>query len=108
MQKRYGANWATEMGCEQTCTEQDLREVFDLVDADGGGTLDREEIAVLADFFTEKPMSEAQIDEAMAEMDDDNSGEVVRRTPQQHTHQPLLVPPPTLRLVCISCLPTGL
>ena len=47
-----------------------------LVDKDGGGTLDREEIAVLADFFTEKPMSEAQIDEAMAEMDDDNSGTI--------------------------------
>ena len=76
MQKRYGDNWATEMGCEQTCTDEDLREVFDLVDVDGGGTLDREEVGALADFFGEVAMSEAQIDEAMAEMDEDGSGEV--------------------------------
>lgn len=76
MQKRYGDNWATEMGCEQTCTDKDLREVFDLVDADGGGTLDREEVGTLADFFGDVSMTEEQIDEAMAQMDDDNSGEV--------------------------------
>ena len=76
MQKRYGPNWATEMGCEQTCTDKDLREVFDIVDADGGGALDREEVATLADFFGDASMTEAQIDEAMAEMDDDGSGEV--------------------------------
>ena len=76
MQKRYGDNWATELGCEQTCTDKDLREVFDLVDVDGGGTLDREEVGTLADFFAETAMTEEQIDEAMAEMDEDGSGEV--------------------------------
>jgi Ca2+-binding EF-hand superfamily protein len=76
MQKRYGDNWATEMGCEQTCTDKDLREVFDLVDVDKGGTLDREEVGTLADFFAEAAMTEEQIDEAMAEMDEDGSGEV--------------------------------
>lgn len=76
MQKRYGDNWATEMGCEQTCTDKDLREVFDLVDVDGGGTLDRDEVGTLADFFGDVSMTDEQIDEAMSEMDDDNSGEV--------------------------------
>jgi Ca2+-binding EF-hand superfamily protein len=76
MQKRYGPNWATEMGCEQTCSDKDLREVFDIVDADHGGSLDRDEVATLADFFGDTSMTEAQIDEAMAEMDDDGSGEV--------------------------------
>jgi Ca2+-binding EF-hand superfamily protein len=76
MQKRYGSNWMNEMQSEQRCTGQDLKEIFELIDEDGSGLLDREELSVLADFFSDKPMSEAQLDAAMKEMDEDNSGEV--------------------------------
>lgn len=45
------------------------------MDADEGGTLDREEIRVLARSLGNQ-LSEPQLDQAMREMDEDGSGEV--------------------------------
>ena len=45
-----------------------------LIDEDGSGLLDRNELEVLADFFSSEPISDEQIDSAMAEMDEDGSG----------------------------------
>ena len=58
----------------EMASEQSLREVFELIDADGSGNLDRDEVVTLIDFFSDKPMSDAQVDEAMRSMDDDGSG----------------------------------
>ena len=45
------------------------------MDADGGGTLDRDEIGNLARSLGNQ-LTDAQLDEAMAEMDEDGSAEV--------------------------------
>ena len=45
------------------------------MDTDNGGTLDRHEIRNLARSLGNQ-LTEAQLDEAMGEMDDDGSGEV--------------------------------
>ena len=50
--------------------------MFNLIDADNSGLLDRDEISSLADYLSEDPMSEAEMDQAMQEMDGDGSGEV--------------------------------
>ena len=47
------------------------------LDDDGSGLLDREEVALLMEFFSgEDEVSEKEIDKAMGDMDDDGSGEV--------------------------------
>ena len=55
--------------------ERELRELFDEIDTDGGGTLDRGEIKALADKLG-VAMSKRELDLAMKEMDEDGSGEV--------------------------------
>ena len=55
--------------------EEDITALFEDMDLDGSGTLDREEISRMSRILGH-PMSEAQLDDAMAQMDDDNSGEV--------------------------------
>ena len=55
--------------------ERGLRELFDEIDTDGGGTLDRGEIKALADKLG-VAMSKRELDLAMKEMDEDGSGEV--------------------------------
>lgn len=40
----------------------------------GSGNLDREEIVTLIDFFSDKPMTDPEVDAAMKAMDEDNSG----------------------------------
>eukprot|EP01046_Picozoa_sp_COSAG06_P022957 COSAG06_NODE_1804_length_8360_cov_8.543155_6_plen_155_part_00 len=52
-----------------------LHELFDSIDEDGSGTLEREEIASLA-LEMETPLTDRELDVAMATMDADNSGEV--------------------------------
>jgi Ca2+-binding EF-hand superfamily protein len=77
MQKRYGENWAQALIMEtETPSEGALREVFELIDADASGLLDRGEVVSLIDFFSDTPMTDKQVDTAMAEMDADGSGEV--------------------------------
>lgn len=52
-----------------------LKAIFDEIDTDGGGSLDRAEVAQLA-VKMGAPMSEHDLDSAMAEMDADGSGDV--------------------------------
>jgi septal ring factor EnvC (AmiA/AmiB activator) len=56
-------------------SREQLRELFDEIDADGGGTLDKQEIKQLADKLG-VAMTRRELDQAMAEMDADGSGEV--------------------------------
>ena len=52
-----------------------LRALFDELDLDGGGTLDREEVSHLANKLG-KPLSIEALDSAMSEMDKDGGGEI--------------------------------
>lgn len=52
-----------------------LAELFNKIDTDGSGLLDRDEIAQLSRDLG-KPLSEAELDDAMLSMDADGSGEV--------------------------------
>jgi Ca2+-binding EF-hand superfamily protein len=57
----------------------ELRATFDRIDTDGGGTLDKKEVAVLAAELGEKltsVFSSKKLDAAFAEMDPDGDGEV--------------------------------
>ena len=56
-------------------TDEQLKEVFTNADTDGGGTLDRDEIAALA-VKLGKRLSKKELDEAMKDMDEDDSNEV--------------------------------
>ena len=71
-----GDNWKEALMTETPSTLEELRSIFDMIDEDGGGVLDRDEITMLADYFTEDTMSDEQIDAMMADMDEDGSGEV--------------------------------
>ena len=53
----------------------DVKDRFDEVDADGSDALDREEVRTLCEKLLGVPITEAQLDEGMGEMDRDNSGE---------------------------------
>ncbi len=53
-----------------------VRQVFDTMDVDGNGTLDRGEISELGEAMMGESMTEEQLDVAMAVMDADGSGEV--------------------------------
>ena len=52
-----------------------LRQLFDSIDADGSGLLDKDELAVLAAKLG-RTLGPAELDSAMTEMDTDQSGEV--------------------------------
>ena len=56
-------------------TEAQLRQLFEDIDVDESGLLDRGEVADLAESLG-CPLSTTELDEAMAEMDEDQSGEV--------------------------------
>jgi hypothetical protein len=56
--------------------EADVRAVFDGIDLDGNGTLERNELDTLAQRLLHRPLSKAELDKAMADMDEDGSGEV--------------------------------
>eukprot|EP01043_Picozoa_sp_COSAG02_P052569 COSAG02_NODE_5683_length_4131_cov_2.397817_2_plen_785_part_00 len=53
-----------------------VRQVFDTMDVDGNGTLDRGEISELGEAIMGESMTEEQLDAAMAVMDGDGGGEV--------------------------------
>jgi calmodulin len=61
---------------EEAERQREARQVFDEIDEDGGGSLDRDEIKQLAKKLG-KRISEKQLNEAMQEMDADGSGDVV-------------------------------
>ena len=65
---------AEEISLESPRTKE-ARALFEEIDEDGGGTLDREEIRTLARRLGKK-INNRKLDEAMAEMDADGSGEV--------------------------------
>ena len=52
-----------------------IRELFELMDADGGGSLDRGEIKTLAKSMGAK-LTDEELNHALAEMDSDGGGEV--------------------------------
>ncbi len=56
--------------------EADVRNVFDGIDLDGNGTLERNELDTLAQRLLHRPLSEKELDKAMHDMDEDGSGEV--------------------------------
>ena len=58
---------------EQSTPKAVLRAAFDMMDADGDGTLDREEVRQLSDSLGRK-LNETELDEMMAKMDSDGSG----------------------------------
>ena len=60
---------------EEEERQREVRQLFDEIDEDGGGTLDRDEIKKLAKKLGKK-ISEKQLSEAMLEMDADGSGDV--------------------------------
>ena len=77
MRAHFGDNWQEAAMLDlKDADEEQLRAVFNRIDVDGSGALDRSEITDLAMFFQEEPMTEEQLDKAMAEMDEDGSGEV--------------------------------
>ena len=56
--------------------EADVRAVFDGIDLDGNGTLERNELDTLAQRLLHRPLSDKELDKAMSDMDEDGSGEV--------------------------------
>lgn len=72
----YGDKLAEMSLCEIDTSEDDLKNVFDMIDADGSGALDREEIAKLIHYFQDDVPSETEVSDAMAFMDRDGSGQV--------------------------------
>ena len=66
-----------------------LRQVFDSIDTDGNGVLDRDEVLTMSTRLGQD-MSEQQCDEAMAAMDVDGDGEVPAPLPE--TQPPPLTP----------------
>lgn len=59
-----------------TRDEADVRAVFDGIDLDANGTLERSELDTLAQRLLHRPLSEKELDKAMRDMDEDGSGEV--------------------------------
>jgi Ca2+-binding EF-hand superfamily protein len=63
---------------QKRLTEQELREfkeIFDLVDKDGGGTISRDELKKLMETLGVKALEE-QLDQMMSEVDVDGSGDI--------------------------------
>ena len=74
------ATWYTRVQNERDFAgERKLREMFDRLDTDGSGALDKKEVGKLAAELGEKLTSvfgSKKLDEAFAEMDPENDGEV--------------------------------
>ena len=62
--------------CEIDASEEQLKNVFEMIDDDGSGALDKEEVARLIYYFQDKPPKEEEVTAAMAFMDKDGSGAV--------------------------------
>eukprot|EP01043_Picozoa_sp_COSAG02_P128222 COSAG02_NODE_65669_length_257_cov_0.974684_1_plen_85_part_11 len=62
--------------CEMDSSESQLRHVFEMLDADSSGSLDREEIKRLIHYFQDNVPSEQEVADAMEFMDQDGSGNV--------------------------------
>lgn len=68
--KRYGENWREMMALDREQSDKDLKEVFSMVDEDGSGLLEREEVALVCEFFAgDKEVTDQDIDNAMGQMD---------------------------------------
>ena len=70
--QKYGEDWQAAMNMEQdpaTVTREQMREIFDMVDTDRGGTLDRDEVETLINFFNSGvDVTEQEVNDAMAAM----------------------------------------
>lgn len=77
-QRGVFANGAPKLGqtiLRKDMTSAELRAVFLEIDVDGSGTLDRDEVAVLARRLGHD-LTDKQLDRAMSEMDADGDGTV--------------------------------
>ena len=77
-QKGVFANGAPKLGqtiLRKDMTSAELRTVFLEIDSDGSGTLERDEVAVLAQRLGHK-LTDKQLTRAMSEMDSDGDGGV--------------------------------
>lgn len=66
------------------CDRLRVREYFERVDVDGSGSLDRGEIRTLCKDMLELDITEGQLDQGLAEMDQDGGGEVDVSTRATH------------------------
>lgn len=73
----HGGKAVMELGLDVTrnSEEAEIRDLFNLIDEDGSGTLEASEIQGLAKELG-KPMTDVEVQDAMEEMDADGSGEV--------------------------------
>ena len=62
--------------CEMDVSEEELKRVFDMIDSDGSGALDYDEVANLIHYFKESVPSAKEVSDALAFMDRDGSGAV--------------------------------
>ena len=62
--------------CEMDVSEEELKRVFDMIDSDGSGALDYDEVANLIHYFQESVPSAKEVSDALAFMDRDGSGAV--------------------------------
>ena len=72
---KYGRGAGMGTGKFAMRSREQMQELFDEIDTDGGGTLDVREIKALADKLG-VAMTKRELDKAMLEMDEDCSGEV--------------------------------
>ena len=56
--------------------DAEIRELFDMFDEDGGGSLDEDEVDALARCLGGTRLTRTELDAAMAEMDEDGGGDV--------------------------------
>ena len=76
-ERGHGADWKQVLAMKHGQSDEDVKQIFDMVDVDSSGLLDREEVALLMQFFSDKDeVSKKEIDKAMRRMDADGSGEV--------------------------------
>eukprot|EP01052_Picozoa_sp_SAG31_P039102 SAG31_NODE_5351_length_2593_cov_0.929832_2_plen_345_part_00 len=75
LKSRHGDGWQDALMMETVKSKAEMQKIFDCIDVDKSGTLDRQELKQLLEYFS-LPNSDRDLDAAMAAMDDDMSGEI--------------------------------